>query len=174
MLNIGGGEIALILIAALLLLGPKRLPEMARVIGKFVREFRRQTDDVRGLVEREFYKMDEEVVRPLEQSDDNRVLPPGATPPADDPADPSLHPDHPDNYKDDNSPVDSSFTATQASSPVTSDELKPVANAKTELEIPVAPTPITHAVPQAVSREKLREQQAADAAATPSPDKVGS
>ncbi len=61
MLNIGGGEIALILVVALLVLGPKRLPELARGIGKFLREFRRQTDEVRSVVEREFYKMDLEL-----------------------------------------------------------------------------------------------------------------
>jgi sec-independent protein translocase protein TatB len=61
MFNIGTGEIALIAVAALLLLGPKRLPELARGIGKFMREFRRQTDDIRNTVEREFYKMDQEL-----------------------------------------------------------------------------------------------------------------
>ncbi len=63
MFNIGGGEIALILIVALLLLGPQKLPELARGLGKFMREFRRQTDDVRNMVEREFYAMDEELKR---------------------------------------------------------------------------------------------------------------
>lgn len=58
MFNIGSGEIALIAVAALLVLGPQRLPELARGIGKFMREFRRQTDEVRGVVEREFYRMD--------------------------------------------------------------------------------------------------------------------
>jgi sec-independent protein translocase protein TatB len=58
MLNIGTGEIILIAVAALLILGPSKLPEFARGIGKLVREFRRQTDDVRNVVEREFYKMD--------------------------------------------------------------------------------------------------------------------
>ena len=61
MFNLGAGEIAVILVVALLLLGPDKLPELARGIGKFMREFRRQTDDVRGMVEREFYKMDQEV-----------------------------------------------------------------------------------------------------------------
>jgi Tat protein translocase TatB subunit len=61
MFNIGSGELALIAVVALLVLGPKRLPELARGIGKFMREFRRQTDEVRGVVEREFYKMDEDV-----------------------------------------------------------------------------------------------------------------
>lgn len=61
MFNIGSGELALIAVVALLVLGPRRLPELARGIGKFMREFRRQTDEVRGVVEREFYKMDQEV-----------------------------------------------------------------------------------------------------------------
>lgn len=60
MFNIGAGELVFILVAALLVLGPKRLPEFARTIGKFVRDFRRQTDEVRTVVEREFYKMDQE------------------------------------------------------------------------------------------------------------------
>jgi sec-independent protein translocase protein TatB len=60
MFNIGAGELIFILVAALLVLGPQKLPEFARAIGKFVREFRRQTDEVRTVVEREFYKMDQE------------------------------------------------------------------------------------------------------------------
>jgi sec-independent protein translocase protein TatB len=62
MFNIGAGELIFIVVAALLILGPQKLPEFARAIGKLVREFRRQTDDVRTVVEREFYKMDEEFI----------------------------------------------------------------------------------------------------------------
>ncbi len=61
MFNIGSGELALIAVVALLVLGPKRLPELARGIGKFMREFRRQTDDIRGVVEREFYRLDQDM-----------------------------------------------------------------------------------------------------------------
>ncbi len=61
MFNIGAGEMALIAVVALLVLGPKRLPELARGLGKFMREFRRQTEEVRGVVEREFYRMDQDV-----------------------------------------------------------------------------------------------------------------
>ena len=80
MFNLGAGEIAVILVVALLLLGPDKLPELARGIGKFVREFRRQTDDVRGMVEREFYKMDQEV---FSEDQAKRIEPPPAaeTPP---------------------------------------------------------------------------------------------
>jgi sec-independent protein translocase protein TatB len=66
MFNISGVELAVILIAALLLLGPQRLPEVARGLGKFLREFRRQTDDVRTMVEREFYQMDQEIQKVVE------------------------------------------------------------------------------------------------------------
>jgi len=64
MFNIGAGEMALIAVVALLVLGPKRLPELARGLGKFMREFRRQTDEVRGVVEREFYRMDQDASEP--------------------------------------------------------------------------------------------------------------
>jgi sec-independent protein translocase protein TatB len=62
MFNLGAGEIAVICVLALLLLGPERLPELARGMGRFFREFRKQTDDVRSMVEREFYKMDQDVL----------------------------------------------------------------------------------------------------------------
>jgi sec-independent protein translocase protein TatB len=81
MFNLGAGEIAVIMIVALLLLGPDKLPELARGIGKFVREFRRQTDDVRGMVEREFYKMDQEVFAE-EQPQAKRIEPPAEPAPA--------------------------------------------------------------------------------------------
>lgn len=62
MFNIGPGEIVLISVVALLLLGPDKLPELARGLGKFFREFRKHTEDVRGMVEREFYRMDQDVL----------------------------------------------------------------------------------------------------------------
>ena len=84
MFNLGSGEIALIAVAALLILGPSRLPELARGIGKFMREFRRQTDEVRGVVEREFYKMDSEIQEPpLQVRPAQNTLAHGAPAPAD-------------------------------------------------------------------------------------------
>ncbi|MGO9830314.1 MAG: twin-arginine translocase TatA/TatE family subunit [Myxococcaceae bacterium] len=63
MFNLGAGEIALISVVALLLLGPDKLPELARGLGKAFREFRKHTEDVRTMVEREFYRMDQDVLQ---------------------------------------------------------------------------------------------------------------
>jgi len=46
MFNLGGSEIAIILIVALLVLGPKQLPEIAKQIGKMMRDFRNMSGDM--------------------------------------------------------------------------------------------------------------------------------
>jgi sec-independent protein translocase protein TatA len=47
MFNIGPMELIVILLVALIIVGPKRLPEVGRSIGKSLRELRRATEDVR-------------------------------------------------------------------------------------------------------------------------------
>ncbi len=59
MFGMSGTELAIILVVALLLLGPSKLPELARSLGKAVRDFKRATNDIRGTVESEFYRMDQ-------------------------------------------------------------------------------------------------------------------
>ena len=49
--NLGFGEIILILLLALIIFGPKRLPEMGRTIGRSLKEFRRATSDLRQELE---------------------------------------------------------------------------------------------------------------------------
>jgi sec-independent protein translocase protein TatA len=45
-LNIGGGEILVILLAVFLLFGPSKMTEMAKKIGKAVHDLRKATDEM--------------------------------------------------------------------------------------------------------------------------------
>jgi Tat protein translocase TatB subunit len=56
--SIGGPEVILLFIAALLLFGPRRLPEIGRTLGKAMAEFRKATTEFRTNLEREV-RMDE-------------------------------------------------------------------------------------------------------------------
>jgi sec-independent protein translocase protein TatB len=58
MFDIGFGEIALVGIVALLVVGPKKLPELARTAGKWIGKTRRMIDSVKADIDREF-KTDE-------------------------------------------------------------------------------------------------------------------
>lgn len=57
MFGIGMPELLLILALALIVLGPKKLPELARALGKGIAEFRRATDELKD----EFRQMEHEI-----------------------------------------------------------------------------------------------------------------
>ena len=50
---IGFPELIIIFAVALLVFGPKKLPEVGRAIGKALREFRRTTDEIKEKLEEE-------------------------------------------------------------------------------------------------------------------------
>jgi len=51
--SLGGAEILLILVVALLLFGPRKLPEIGRTIGRALGEFRRASTDFKSSLEQE-------------------------------------------------------------------------------------------------------------------------
>ena len=68
MFGIGMPELLLILALALIVLGPKKLPELARALGKGMAEFRRATDELKD----EFRQLENEPERSAQaaQKDD--------------------------------------------------------------------------------------------------------
>ena len=51
MFGIGMQELLLILVVALIILGPKKLPEVAKSLGKALNEFKRATNDIKESLE---------------------------------------------------------------------------------------------------------------------------
>jgi sec-independent protein translocase protein TatA len=96
MLNVGPAELIVIFLVALLVVGPKRLPQLGRTIGKSLREFRRATDDFKQSFE---FGVDDDDF-PDETADGHGVVTPTETPaptPRAEPAatDPEPKPDDP-------------------------------------------------------------------------------
>ena len=51
--SIGPAELILIFIVALLVFGPKKLPEIGKSVGKAIREFKRTSEEIKGRIEEE-------------------------------------------------------------------------------------------------------------------------
>ena len=54
MFNIGTPELILILVVALIVLGPKRLPELAKSLGRGLREFQKAAEDLKDSLQKDF------------------------------------------------------------------------------------------------------------------------
>ena len=55
------GELIVIVFVIMMLFGPKKIPEIARMIGKFMRQFKRITDDFKEEINQEEKKKNSEV-----------------------------------------------------------------------------------------------------------------
>jgi len=51
--SIGPMELVLIFVIALLVFGPKKLPEIGRSVGKALREFKKTSEEIKGRIEEE-------------------------------------------------------------------------------------------------------------------------
>jgi Tat protein translocase TatB subunit len=63
MMGIGFQEMLVIIILALVLIGPKKLPEIAKTIGKALAEFRRAVDEVKGTIDEEMFKEEKDYLK---------------------------------------------------------------------------------------------------------------
>ncbi|MBI4817479.1 MAG: twin-arginine translocase TatA/TatE family subunit [Deltaproteobacteria bacterium] len=70
-------EIGIIMIVALIFLGPSKLPELARGLGKGLREFRKATDDFKHQFDEEAYRA--EAPKPRVSAPASTPLPAGET-----------------------------------------------------------------------------------------------
>ena len=71
-MNLGFPEMIFIFLLALIIFGPKKLPEIGRQIGRAINEFKRASNEFKAQIESEISRLDEE---PSPQ-----ILPPGEPP----------------------------------------------------------------------------------------------
>jgi TatA/E family protein of Tat protein translocase len=66
------GETIFLFVLALIVFGPKKLPEIARQVGKYLNEFRRASNEFKAQIEQE--------IAHLEREDTRKILPPTDAP----------------------------------------------------------------------------------------------
>src|SRR5579864_8699057 len=66
------GETIFLFVLALVVFGPKKLPEIARQVGRYLNEFKRASNEFRSQIEQEISHLDREDAR--------TILPPSETP----------------------------------------------------------------------------------------------
>lgn len=85
MLDIGFQELIIIMVIALLVFGPTKLPELGRALGRAVREFRRASDEFRSTIETNLMEEPEATPAPSEVHTppaESEALSPSDIPPA--------------------------------------------------------------------------------------------
>jgi sec-independent protein translocase protein TatB len=70
MFNLGFSEMVIIGILALILIGPKQLPEMARTVGRFLNDIKRSTDSLKDEFNAELHRVEDQItIDTMKESD---------------------------------------------------------------------------------------------------------
>jgi sec-independent protein translocase protein TatA len=128
--SIGNGELLLILVVALIFFGPRKLPQLARSMGKGLSEFRKASDDFKRTWERE-------VALETTRAEDNSML---ESPPA-----PTYEPAQSFNEPAVETPSSELVVAREPSAPAISEALPQT------VEVIAEPT---HAEPQPIRKQE--------------------
>ncbi len=87
--SLGWQEIMVILVIALIVFGPRKLPQLGKTLGKAMGEFRRATNDLKNTLEVEVHKEEEKINAPNRRRAEDeyqrrqRDMAPGEEKPAD-------------------------------------------------------------------------------------------
>jgi TatA/E family protein of Tat protein translocase len=94
-MNLGLPEMVFIFLLALLIFGPRKLPEIGRQLGRSLAEFKRASNEFKNQIEDEVRQLEtEESVKKSADlsSEQNRIQPPGTPPPGTMSASPAVSP----------------------------------------------------------------------------------
>jgi sec-independent protein translocase protein TatB len=78
--NMSFGDTAFIFVLALLIFGPKKLPEIARQVGKALNEFKRASNEFKAQIQSEIDQL-EVKEKQKKAEEEQKTLPPAAPPP---------------------------------------------------------------------------------------------
>jgi len=79
---IGMPELVVILVIALIIFGPRKLPELGRSLGKSIAEFKRASNELKNTLEEEIRVEERKIATPAQQTPpaDHASMPPSSTP----------------------------------------------------------------------------------------------
>jgi sec-independent protein translocase protein TatA len=77
--SIGLPELVIIFIIALLVFGPKKLPEVGKSVGKAIRDFKKSTEDIKDKFEEEiraeeFQSLKDELKKDIKEDDEGKKI----------------------------------------------------------------------------------------------------
>jgi sec-independent protein translocase protein TatB len=74
-------DTVVLFVLALLLFGPKKLPGIARQVGKMLNEFKRASNEFKAQIESEISQLEYQERQKKEKEQEQKILPPAAPPP---------------------------------------------------------------------------------------------